>query len=233
MPINDLALLRQITGRIQQHFAAIPTGSFAPPTKRELAKIPHPEWIPEQIKAFWDFFNGYRFAWTTTPAQQEQYKDREHRRLRNATGRIDLQRLQDIYSSWEGVVYFKDQPLENERLRDFKVIDMFADEAGVGIYHDERRDPELYLCGFSEYDPEPLGVDFEGYLQLLTLSLGNQNAPYMLRELNEYFTRQPALAFITPQNPSAQYFVYEMTALVPDFSQEAFVALYDQVRLRR
>ncbi|MCC3157080.1 hypothetical protein LJ737_07510 [Hymenobacter sp. 15J16-1T3B] len=218
---------------IEKHFQPVPPLQYAPPTKRELAKMEHLDWVPASILNFSQEFNGFRVRWTTTAEQQARYTERAQRGLRQARGRIEFKRLQDMYGSWEGVVYFADQPLDNARLRAFKVVDMFSDEAAVGLFHDAQQEAQLYLCVFGEEEPAPLGVDFEGYLQLLTLTLGHVYWPYLLRDVHQHFTLQPAEPYTAPTNASAQQCAAELSALLPDFSLDAFVACYDQVRLRR
>lgn len=224
MSLNYGATAQAIGSRISHLFNSTPPVTYAYPTKRELAKIPNRAWVPQSLIDFCHIFNGISVSWEPLPAQQSVAP--------HARGRIGFQRLQDIYGSWEGVVYFEGQlSVEDPDLRHFHLVDMFSDEEGVGLYHDERQDPQLYVCGFSDYAPEPLGVDFDGYLQLLRLSLGHQHWPHLLAELYQHFSSQPTQPFQEVKDPNAQIFVRDMTALVPDFSLEAFVALYDQVRL--
>lgn len=231
MPFEYLPLLRLTAATIREHFQPTPPLQYSPPTKRELAKIEHLDWVPASILNFSQEFNGFRVRWTTTAEQQARYPERAQRGLREARGRIEFMRLQDMYGSWEGVVYFDDQPLENERLRAFKVVDMFSDEAGVGLFHDAQQEAQLYLCVFGEEEPEPLGVDFEGYLQLLTLTLGHVYWPYLLRDVHQHFAYQPDEPYTAPTNASAQQCAAELSTLVPEFSLDAFVQHYLQLRL--
>ncbi len=226
MGLNYFLTLRQVCVACNKYFVAEPPESYQDPTKRELAGLDHPEWIPQSIIECCKTYNGLLSNWRASPEQLEAHPE--------CVGRIALERLQDIYGSWEKVVYFEDtlRPGQ-ERLRCFKIVDMNADEAAVGLYHDQAQERELYYLSFGDGMPEPLGIDFDGYLQLLTLSLGYTYWPTLLVELNEHFTQQPTESFSGPRDPNAQDFVTDMTALFPPFSLEAFVALYDQVRLRR
>ncbi|MDO7873771.1 hypothetical protein Q5H93_03435 [Hymenobacter sp. ASUV-10] len=230
MALDYLEILRTISGRAD-YYESDPPRTYATPKRPELGKLVHPEWLPDQLYAFLSVFNGYTQPWHTETTLPEGPA--------LVSGRIDIQRLQDICASWEGIVYFEeflqapDAPAEQQRLRDFKVVDMYNDESAVGLYLTAARDPELYRCSLGEELPEPLGVDFDGYLQLLTLSLGHSYGTVLMRELHLHFTTQPDQPFAGPSYPASQIFVVKMTAVLPEFSLDAFVHLYDQVRLRR
>jgi hypothetical protein len=229
MTPDYLQLLRTIDSRADIYDNE-PTRTYAMPKKRELAKLTHPEWLPDPLTAFLALFNGYTKTWQT------EVKIGTKTVL--VGGRIDIQRLQDICASWEGSVYFEEYlqapeaTPEEKALRDFKVVDMYTDEAGVGLYLTDRRNPQLYRCTLSEEIPQPLGVDFDGYLQLLTLSLGHSYGPQMMQELNAHYARQPHQAIGEPGNEMTRQFVAQMTAVLPEFSLEAFGELYNQVRLK-
>jgi hypothetical protein len=226
MALNYFLTLREVGIACDEYFVAEPAETYQKPTKKELAEMDHPEWIPPEMYDYCKAYNGLLSPWS---ASAEQLKDHPE-----CGGRIALERLQDIYGSWEKVVYFEDMLRPGqERLRCFKVVDMNADEAAVGLYHDQAQERELHYFRFCDGMPEPLGVDFDGYVQLLTLSLGYTYWPTLLVELNEHFTQHPAQTFAGPRNLNAKDFVADMTALFPPFRLEAFVALYDQVRLRR
>jgi len=221
MALNYLNTIRQFTEKCEFCFETQPPVTHRAPTKDELAKLAHQEWMPEQLLAFCNLFNGALYAWQSKPESAG----------RPCRGKLHLQRLQDVYADWEGTVYFANRlEADGHRLRDFKVLDFFADEAGVGFYHDAAQDRELYLYVFQEYGPLPLGVDFDGYLQLLSHSLAHSHWPYLLAELAEHFATRPAQPFPGPHTPNARIFVDDMSSQT-DFSLAEFVALYEQVRL--
>ena len=226
MALNYFLTLREVGIACGDYFDSEPPETYHKPTKKELAALDHPEWIPASITECCKIYNGTLLPWRAPAEQLEAHPE--------CTGRIALERLQDIYGSWEGVGYFeKTLRPGQQRLRSFKVVDLNAEEAAVGLYHDAAQERELYYHAFGEGTlPQPLGVDFDGYVQLLTLSLGYTYWPTLLVELNQHFAQQPAQPFAGPQDPNAQDFVRDMTALFPPFSLDAFVALYDQVRLR-
>lgn len=224
--VNYLIDLRIIAKACEERFLLLsPRASYAKPTKKEIARMDHPEWISPTMWAYCEFGNGVDLSWTVPEELEEQYPE--------CSGRLALRRMQEIYGSWEGIVYFEEfMSPDQERLRHFKIVDMNTEEAGVGFYHDAQQDPVLYYLSFGDGPPLPLGVDFVGYVKLLTLSLGYGYWPLLLVELYRHFTQHPDQPFPGPQHLTARQFVHDMTALYPAFSLEAFVQLYDQVRLR-
>ena len=156
--------------------------------------------------------------WETKPGQ-EPY----------ATGSFRLLPIDQIYGDWQGVVYFPDLMPEAQvqQLRAFKIVDFFADEACVGLYHTEAKDPQLYYYSFEDM-PEPLGLDLLGYIQLLPLTLGLRYWQVLLAEL----ARDPARPY-QPQTVNSQEIAAQLEAVVPGFSLPAFVQRYDELRLPR
>lgn len=171
--------------------------------------------------------NGFYLEWEAASEHLESHPE--------CGGRIELRPLEYIYSEVTGLLQYEDcESAGRERLAAFRIVDKNADEAAVGIYHEQQPDPELYYLFFGDGDlPAPLGVSLAGYVQLLTLSLGYTYWPLLLVELNEHFDQHPDQLFPGPQGANAQEFVADMTALYPAFSLAAFVQLYQQVRLPR
>lgn len=194
-----------------------------------------PHCAEPQLVALSRIHDGFRLEWSTTDEQKKLG-------LEDA-GIIALQDLDTIYYSWNeefNVEMYEEDEDEHyqtlaEHLRRFHVVDQFADFAGivVGIYCDESRNPELYIYtdGGGEL-PIPLGVDLNGYLELLKLSLGDVYWQLLLVELNQYYSQPQSDAFVI-QGINAQDFVSDMTKLNPEFTLEIFMARYDEVRLRR
>jgi hypothetical protein len=200
-------------------FDEIEHENYSRATKRVFGKIAHFEWVPPQMVACSRDSNGSKIAWETR-SDQAPY----------ASGGIHLLPIDQIYQDWKGIVYF-DYPESDpaqQRLETFKIVDFFVSEACVGLYHDAQQDPELFLYSF-EGLPQPLGVDVKGYMQLLTLSLGYYYWQQLLVEL----TVAPTTTSFSPKGTTAQRFVQEMSLLSPDFTLEAFIQLYEKVRLRR
>ena len=233
-----LETLRYISERCETLFGTAPAEFCEPLTEAEVAAIvaeqEHPEGVSPQLVAMCRQCDSFSLEWNVTDEQ-------EALGLEGSGGRIWLGSLESMCSSWNdefGVELFENSQHESHRelarrLRDFRVVDQFADPYIVGIYCDERRDQELYYYADGEGDlPEPLGVDLPGYLELMKLSLGYVYWQLLLVELNTYFAG-PRTAPFTVETLDPQGFVDDMTKLNPDFTLEAFVARYDAVRLRR
>lgn len=218
--------MRQTIAGIKRNFQEVErrsSGALAHDT--DLARIPHPEWVPYCMQEYGGDLNGWILRWQTREGQAPA-----------ASGQIKLLSLPEIYRDWEGMLYFDfDSAERRAKFGTFKIVDFFADEACVGLYHDERADPALYLYTFED-EPEPLGVDIRGYLHLLTQSLGFSYWQYLLVELARPTAGARQRPFIpqrgTVSGNMAVEFVTAMSALLPDFNLEAFLQLYDQVRLR-
>ncbi len=161
-PSKYLTLMRQTFGRISLSFELLDSGSNQRTPKSKLKRITHLEWIPQQMREFYAESNGQSFEWKTPAGDSSR---------RACQGRLNLLPLEKAYRDWKGIVYF--DFTENTRLQHFKIIDYFADEACVGIFHDEQQAPGLYYYYLGENDGlYPLYLNLDGYLTLLTKSLG-------------------------------------------------------------
>ena len=159
--------------------------------------------------------NGFGVTWHTTGKP-------------SYNGSINLLPLHKIYGGeWEGTVYHG-TPDEDPRLRTFKPVDLFAPDTCVGVYHDERRDARLFYYEFGE-EPQPLGLDVQGYYQLLPFSLGFFHWQNALLELASLAPD----AVYAPYDNSARRFVDTMPTIHPTFDLQAFVAAYRQVSISR
>ena len=108
----------------------------------------------------------------------------------------------------------------NPEMKGFRPLDMFYDIDGfVGFYIDRPEKKGLYLQ-HSDSSVSPLHVDLDGYLRLLCMSKG-------------YGWWQNALVEIHKGSPmpNVAAFKEEMPLIFPDFSWDAFVSLYEEVRI--
>lgn len=188
--------------------------------KQVWEKLPHYDWIPAELKQYALEINGYMLAW----------KSREDGSGRPACrGRYELLPLEHIYADWKDHVYFG-FPEEDPRLACFKVVDLFAPEASVGLYHDAAQDPGLYYHQHGEGTvPYPLYLDLLGYLRLLEQSLGYHHWQLSLLALLPNDGRNPAYQ-TDPAFLGA--FRRDLEAWDPEFDYDAFVALYHEVKLK-
>ncbi|MDO7873783.1 hypothetical protein Q5H93_03495 [Hymenobacter sp. ASUV-10] len=219
-------LLLDVDDRVFELFTTTETLSDTKRNRKALAKIPHPEWIPAALRQYDKEVGVRRLGWKTPDDGSGRPACR---------GRYDFPPLEDIYGDWEGAAYFDmpDEPglePENPRLRDFKIVDIFVGEAGVGLYHDAAQDPGLYYLEFGNGDePYPLHVDFAGYLQLLRHTMGYLYWPKVVLSLLPNDGRNPAYRTSVDR---PEKFRRDMTAWVPEFDYDAFVACYHAVKLQ-
>ena len=141
-------------------------------------------------------------------------------KLPNVCGKINILPAEKVFSDWEGIVWFKGIP-ETYHLKDFKVLDFFVNEACVGFYNIEGKTEELHYLYFEE-EPVPLGINLEGYCQLLSLSYG-------------FFYWQSAIVELITKKKSQESkdFKRYMPKLFSDFSYPQFVEVYNQVRIKK
>jgi hypothetical protein len=184
-----------------------------------LGKRLHPEWIPAQFIEYALENNGYSLTWRSRGDRPE---------LPACYGSIRLLPIRTIFGDWKGHVYFG-WPEEPARRRAFKVVDAFVGEACVGLYHDEHRDPGLYYYAFGEgEEPHPLHVDLKGYLRLLNYTMGYEYWQLAILSLLPDDGRNPVYR---SEDDFTSRFRLTMSAWVPDFSYDEFVALFEEVKL--
>ena len=189
-------------------------------TAAELAQVAHLDWVPTTLLEFARVRNGFSFRW-------EVGGDAQHAPDRGA---VKVHPLEYICVDWKDVVYFDHEPAERQaQLRDFKIVDFFVDEACVGCYYRPERDEQLYYFDFEDL-PQPLGVDFWGYLTLLPFTLGYRYWQYLLLDL---YARPVGAGPFQPARSQTHQLVERLQAVVPSFDLAAFVAQYEAVRLPR
>jgi hypothetical protein len=113
--------------------------------------------------AMMDFYlhaNGIRIYW-------ERKEEVEVPGGGLAAGYIDLLPVQEVFKDWEDIIYFD----EEDPCKPLHPIDFFIGNACAALYLDGSDNPEVYYYYRGER-MRPLGVDFEGYLQLLLKSRG-------------------------------------------------------------
>ncbi|MBD2356005.1 SMI1/KNR4 family protein [Tolypothrix sp. FACHB-123] len=113
--------------------------------------------------AMMDFYlqaNGIRIYW-------ELEEEVEVLGGRLAAGYIDLLPVQEVYKDWKNIIYFD----ADDPCKPLHPIDFFIGNACAALYLDGSSNPEVYYYYRGE-KMRPLGVDFEGYLNLLLKSRG-------------------------------------------------------------
>jgi len=84
-----------------------------------------------------------------------------------AAGYINLLPVQEVFKDWKNIIYFS----EDDPCKPLHPIDFFISNACAALYLDGSDNPPVYYYYRGER-MRPLGVDFEGYLQLLLKSRG-------------------------------------------------------------
>lgn len=197
--------------KVLDSFADLHTVQRPGLTKKIVAHISHAEWISPVMLDYGQRLNGLKWEWESST-------------LLSARGSINLLTLPEIYGDWKGLVYFG-QADEDPRLASFKPVDLYAPDICVGLYHDERADPELYYYEFGE-QPYPLGIDVQGYFQLLSQTLGVLHWPKLLLEA-------AALPDDIPYEPGSvttRDVATCLPQLLPAFNLADFIATYRQLR---
>ena len=161
--------------------------------------------LDQSYNEFASFYDCYQLEWDSVTPSNEQ-------------GLINIQSYQNVTANQKNLVYFDHTP-EDSPLRDFHIVDFFVDEACVGIYSNH---PELKGMHFFEFENNtyPLNVDFEGYMRLLGETKGFL---YWQKVILEYLEGR--------EGPTTINFKEKMPQIFPDFSWDAFVALYEEVRI--
>ena len=166
--------------------------------------------IPAAYHPFYEQIKQVNINWTLP----------KYKKSTNVCGKINILPAEKVFSDWEGIVWFKGIP-ETYHLKDFKVLDFFVNEACVGFYNIEGKTEELHYLYFEE-EPVPLGINLEGYCQLLSLSYG-------------FFYWQSAIVELITKEKSQESkdFKRYMPKLFSDFSYPQFVDVYNQVRIKK
>lgn len=182
--------------------------------KEELLELDHsfyrtPELLgaeveDETLRKFYSFFEWWRLSWTSKENPKAQ-------------GAFNFRCLPEVLQNWDESFGGHDWAPE---MKGFKVFDDFADAGAVGFFENRMSDG-LFLAKY-DGEAEPLMVDFEGYLKLLTLSKGFLWWPNALIELRTGHAQ-----------PNVERFRTEMPKVFPDFDYGAFEALFEEVRLDR
>ena len=213
--------LHNIQTQCQQLFTVTTSRSGGPVDESHArAHLPHPEWIPESVWQYARAMNGLDIEWYQKNSEGEVL----------GTGKIYLQKIEDIYTEqdWAHDVDLEDPAFA--RMRVFQPVDYYDEVSWAGLFHDDARDPGLYMFISAEgMVPYPLHVDVEGYIALLEHTLGYGNWPWAILALLPNDGKNPVYQYNLNYTDK---FRQRMQVLVPGFSYEAFVACYDRVRLR-
>jgi hypothetical protein len=161
--------------------------------------------VPPAMTAFYQSVRSLEIHWT--PKNEEE--------LPFVFGRIRILPIEQVFSDWEGIVWFEGV---NNRMSNFKIVDFFQDEACVGFFQDEGENPNMYFYNFHGM-PHNLHVKFDAYIQLLFKSYGFAYWQLMV------------LALISgKESIESEDFRKYMPILFEGFVVDDFIALFETVR---
>ncbi len=120
--------------------------------------------VPKDVLDFYSVCNGFVLRWNLKKMREEL--DQE------VVGTANVLPMEDVFSDWEGSLYFSDEPELNERdgydLTRAKVFDAFIEEAGVLLYFGDNPEKD-YEVLYHYYGEEvlPTGWSLKEYLNNL------------------------------------------------------------------
>jgi hypothetical protein len=151
-------------------------------------------------KSWYNEFDGLSFSWKSTLKNDF-----------NLSGRCNLISLNEVCSDWMDILYFeKDSPLNR-----FYPIDMFKDEALIGLY---KGSPLLYLFNLKD-EPWPLYIELKDYLSFIKETAG-------------FLYWQKSLIAFQGKYKSVESDRYEnnISSILPGHTKESLHNLYAQFR---
>ena len=168
--------------------------------------------LPQNLTDFYQIAPRFELKW-------------QARELKNGDspiqGLANILKPEQVLSDWAGIVYFKDQD-HYDYMEHFKIVDFFADEACVGYVHDEQKVDYMQYLDLGAQEPQPLDLNFAGYLELLLACRGYAYWQLVILHLRNG----------SGHENKVEEFKTFMPQLFPDFKWEDFVALYHKVRIK-
>ena len=200
-----LASLRKLAKDIQANYDMIRE-------KIELVKKPAAakdvlQTWPVPLRSYFSEMNGCTIHW-----RHFNFEDKPH-----VCGSVGLQSADKVARNGKGLIWFDHIP-KDSALRHFRIVDFFVDEAAAGFFDNDFHG-EMHLY-FFEGDPQPLGVDFEGYVKLLCEARGF------------FYWQQVLVAFQEgSENQESKDFKTYMPLIFRGFSFDDFAAMYDSLQI--
>jgi len=167
--------------------------------------------LPIMLTDFYKILNHLNYEWET-----KELVDESGIKLK---GRINILKAESVLSDWKEVVYFDGDSAE---LKQFKIVDNFVPEAHCGFLLNGDNSDVMYYHESGEPELEPMGVDFNGYLELMFAARGF------------WYWQRVILNLTTGEGygHNVEEFKTYMPQIFPDFKWEEFVALYEKVRIK-
>jgi hypothetical protein len=131
---------------------------------------------------------------------------------------MNLIRLEYVLESWEEKLYYEGA---DERLKYFRPIDVFTEEACCGILLDGSGDPTMYYHDFGTSAIESLDIDFKSYFDL---SIDTLAFLYWQTHLVDLVNGDQGVEIL---------FRTGMKEVFPDFDLDAFTEKFEGLRLSK
>ncbi|MGV3613133.1 MAG: hypothetical protein ACO1N0_19385 [Fluviicola sp.] len=157
------------------------------------------------LAGFYKMTNGLKLSWDL---------DLE----RNICGRMNIIELKYVLESWEEKLYFEEA---DKRLKSFHPLDVFTEEACVGILLNDSGDETLYYCEFGDSKIFSLDIDFKSYFDL---AIDAKVFLYWQKYLVELVNGEQHVEIT---------FKTGMKEVFPDFDLESFTAKFENMRLSK
>ena len=181
----------------------------SPATEEELNEARSKFKLTSKMIDFYSQANGISIQW-------ERRKEKELSGGGLAAGLIDLLPVQEVFGDWKDNIYFD----EDDPCKPLHPIDYFIGNACAALYLNGLNNPEVYYYYRGE-KMRPLGVDFEGYLQLLLKSRGFWYWPLAIAGSEDV---DPS----APMPREERNFRQIMPQLFPDFDPSDFQRLNNE-----
>lgn len=134
---------------------------FNPPATEEQLAAARAEFdLTPSMLDFYTRANGLRIEWERRGSKQVPGGGL-------AAGRVNLLPVEEVFGDWEDEIYSDDE----DPYRHLRPLDFFVEEACAALYAKGAADPEVYYHYLGE-EMRRLGVNFDGYLELLLKSRG-------------------------------------------------------------
>jgi hypothetical protein len=142
----------------------------------------------------------------------------EFDRSRNLIGKIHINQLESILESWGKELYFEGL---DARLKHFRPLDLFVEEACCGIVIDGSDDQCIYYHDYGSENILSLDIDFKTYFELAIDA-----------KILSYWQRY--LVYLVNGNQNIEVsFPARIKEVFPDFDLEAFTAKFESLRLSK
>ena len=159
----------------------------------------------DPLAGFYKMTNGLKLSWDF---------DLE----RNICGRLNIINLENVVKSWENQLYFDGA---DPRLKKFRPLDIFTEEACIGFLLNDSGDETLYYHEFGDSKIFSLDIDFKSYFDLAI-------------DAKVFLYWQTYLVELVNGEQSVEIaFKTGMKEVFPDFDLGSFTTKFENMRLSK